>query len=195
MPSRKASPVPEAALDPEAGGVSPRNKLNDLTAKEWIQETVSVWRQKGPGAGHPDAQIERLHPVRGQGGGHRHGRVLPKAVRKHLPHARHVADRFHVVRNFSKALVSAQRTARGRPHVPSVFHARYLLMKHCDRLSGEDAVKLGAIFDAHPELGVVWGLVQRFHLIFCAPDEHAANAAVDNLAEAYHEAGSTSGPP
>ncbi len=59
MPSRKASPVP----DLESGGVSPRNKLNDLTAKEWIQETVSVWRQKGLGAGHPDAQIERLHPA------------------------------------------------------------------------------------------------------------------------------------
>jgi transposase len=59
-----------------------------------------------------------------------------RAVRQHLPNARHVADRFHVVRNFSKALVSArrdaQRTARGKPHVPSVFHARYLLMKRID---------------------------------------------------------------
>lgn len=53
----------DSAFDTETGGVSPRNKLNDLTAKEWIQETVSVWRQKGLGAGHPDAQIERLHPA------------------------------------------------------------------------------------------------------------------------------------
>ncbi len=43
--------------------VSPRNKLNDLTSSEWISETVSVWRQKGLGAGHPDAQIERQHPA------------------------------------------------------------------------------------------------------------------------------------
>ena len=43
--------------------VSPKNKLNDLTAKEWIPETVSVWRQKGLGAGHPDTQIERQHPA------------------------------------------------------------------------------------------------------------------------------------
>lgn len=34
-----------------------------MTAKEWIPETVSVWTQKGLGAGHPDAQIERLHPA------------------------------------------------------------------------------------------------------------------------------------
>lgn len=44
-------------------GVSPRNKLNDLTAKEWLPETVSVWRQKGLGAKHPDAQIEKQHPA------------------------------------------------------------------------------------------------------------------------------------
>lgn len=43
--------------------VDSRNKLNDLTSKEWIQETVSVWVQKGLGANHPDAQIERQHPA------------------------------------------------------------------------------------------------------------------------------------
>src|ERR1017187_5068512 len=43
--------------------VDPRNELNDLTAREWIPETVSVWTQKGLGAGHPDAQIERQHPA------------------------------------------------------------------------------------------------------------------------------------
>lgn len=43
--------------------VSPKNKLNDLTAREWMPETVSVWRQKGLGAKHPDAQIEKQHPA------------------------------------------------------------------------------------------------------------------------------------
>ncbi|MGH9226172.1 MAG: transposase, partial [Acidimicrobiales bacterium] len=37
------------------------------------------------------------------------------AVRQHLPHARHVADRFHVIRNFSKVLVSARRDAQRSP--------------------------------------------------------------------------------
>ena len=41
----------------------PRNKLNALTSKEWIAETVSVWTQKGLGANHPDAQIEKQHPA------------------------------------------------------------------------------------------------------------------------------------
>jgi len=41
----------------------PRNSLNDLTSSEWLPETVSVWVQRGLGAGHPDAKIERQHPA------------------------------------------------------------------------------------------------------------------------------------
>lgn len=43
--------------------VDPRNPLNDLTSTEWLPETISVWTQKGLGANHPDAQIERQHPA------------------------------------------------------------------------------------------------------------------------------------
>jgi DNA modification methylase len=41
----------------------PVNRLNDLTAKEWIPETVSVWVQRGLGKGHEHAQIEKQHPA------------------------------------------------------------------------------------------------------------------------------------
>lgn len=46
-----------------SGEVSPRNTLNDLTAKEWVGETVSVWTQRGLGSSHPDAHIEKQHPA------------------------------------------------------------------------------------------------------------------------------------
>lgn len=45
------------------GKYDPRNKLNDLTSTEWIPETISVWNQKGLGAGHPDVRIEKQHPA------------------------------------------------------------------------------------------------------------------------------------
>ena len=51
------------AVPPMETEIHPRNQLNDLTAKSWITETVSVWRQKGLGADHPDSQIEKLHPA------------------------------------------------------------------------------------------------------------------------------------
>jgi len=41
----------------------PKNILNDLTPKEWLPETISVWTQKGSGAKHPDTKIEREHPA------------------------------------------------------------------------------------------------------------------------------------
>ena len=47
----------------EKGEVSPRNTLNELTSKEWIQETKSWFRQKGLGANHDHAKIEREHPA------------------------------------------------------------------------------------------------------------------------------------
>jgi DNA modification methylase len=56
----------DASASPAADSpktVDPRNALNDLTSTEWIPETVSVWNQRGLGAGHPDAQIERQHPA------------------------------------------------------------------------------------------------------------------------------------
>src|SRR3989344_5733299 len=39
------------------------NGLNDLTAAEWIPETISVFVQKGLGAGSEEAKIERQHPA------------------------------------------------------------------------------------------------------------------------------------
>lgn len=43
--------------------VHPMNKLNDLTAKEWIARTISVFVQKGLGKSSEDAIIERQHPA------------------------------------------------------------------------------------------------------------------------------------
>lgn len=50
-------------MEEKKGDLHSKNQLNDLTAKEWIVETISVWNQRGLGAGHPDAQIERQHPA------------------------------------------------------------------------------------------------------------------------------------
>lgn len=47
----------------DEGTVDPRNSINDLTGKEWLPETKSYFFQKGLGADHPDAQIERQHPA------------------------------------------------------------------------------------------------------------------------------------
>lgn len=50
-------------FDEQKSLVDPRNILNELPAKKWIVETISVWVQKGLGAKHPDTKIERQHPA------------------------------------------------------------------------------------------------------------------------------------
>ena len=55
--------IENAASEDSIRKIDPRNSLNDLTAAEWIPETISVWTQRGLGANHPDAQIEKLHPA------------------------------------------------------------------------------------------------------------------------------------
>lgn len=43
--------------------VDVRNKLNDLTSTEWIQETKSYFYQKGLGKESSEAKYEKLHPA------------------------------------------------------------------------------------------------------------------------------------
>lgn len=43
--------------------VDPRNPLNDLNGSQWLPETKSFFYQKGLGAKHAHAQIERQHPA------------------------------------------------------------------------------------------------------------------------------------
>ena len=43
--------------------VHPNNKLNDLTASEWVTRTVSVFVQRGLGNKSEEAYFEKLHPA------------------------------------------------------------------------------------------------------------------------------------
>lgn len=45
------------------GGADKRNTLNDLTAKEWLQETKSFLYQRGLGANSSEAKYEKMHPA------------------------------------------------------------------------------------------------------------------------------------
>ena len=53
----------ELNLDSNGSLVDKRNNLNELTSKEWIQETKSFFYQKGLGAGSPEAKYEKMHPA------------------------------------------------------------------------------------------------------------------------------------
>ena len=54
---------PELKVPTKPETLHSRNKLNDLTGKEWIQETNTIWFQKGLGKNHAHAKIEQQHPA------------------------------------------------------------------------------------------------------------------------------------
>lgn len=60
---RPSKSAPGANGHVTAEAASAKNKLNDLTAREWLPETISVWTQRGLGKDHADAAIERQHPA------------------------------------------------------------------------------------------------------------------------------------
>jgi len=61
--TEESSEEAQTESEPVPQTVDPRNSLNDLTGKEWLPETKSFFFQKGLGAKHPHAQIERQHPA------------------------------------------------------------------------------------------------------------------------------------
>ena len=58
-----SKPVLDKDNEEKKKEVDKRNTLNDLNGSQWLPETKSFFYQKGLGAKHPHAQIERQHPA------------------------------------------------------------------------------------------------------------------------------------
>ena len=114
------------------------------------------------------------------------------AVAAHLGHARHVLDRFHVIRWFSAGLTAVRRDIqRRRPQGsepafdPQVFKARFALLKRADTLTDADRTRLDALFDAHPRLKAGWQALQELHGLYLAGDRDEALEALGRFCDLY----------
>ena len=130
-------------------------------------------------------------------------RTYKASVDACLPHARHVLDRFHVIRWFCAGLTAARRDIQRRePHGvkpafdPEVFRARFLLLRRGDTLTGADQARLDALFPAarrghapaaqsrlagprHPRS---W---PRLHGLYLANDHQGALEALGRFCDLY----------
>ena len=83
-------------------------------------------------------------------------KAYKSAIDAHLGHARHVLDRFHVIRWFTAGLTQVRRDVQRRPEGskpafdPEVFRARFALLRRGDTLTDADRARLDALFDAPP---------------------------------------------
>ena len=114
------------------------------------------------------------------------------AISQCLPGARHVLDRFHVVRWFTEGLTLVRRELQRRDpdqkppaYEPDLFRARYTLLRRADNLTQAHQKHLGRLFAAHPRLKVAWDALQELYQIYEAEDLEAANAALARFADLY----------
>lgn len=104
-----------------------------------------------------------------------------------FPHARIVADKFHIIRAISYAAQKV-RKEEGRRKVPrredgrlaprshhkrfepSIFQIRWIFAKRASRLSEHERQRLRVVFDMKPRIEVAWLMKEAFNAIYDAPN-------------------------
>ncbi|WP_428122126.1 ISL3 family transposase [Candidatus Poriferisodalis sp.] len=113
------------------------------------------------------------------------------AIDKRLGRARHVLDRFHVIRWFAAGLTAVRRDVQRRPEgsVPAfdrdVFRPGFLLMRRPDKLAAAEQARLDALFAAHPRLKAAREALGELHSLYLATDRKGALEALDRFADIY----------
>ena len=114
------------------------------------------------------------------------------AVERHLAHATHVLDRFHVIGWFAAGLTAVRRDVQRRQPegvTPAfdadVFRARFLLLRRPDRLTDAQRAHLEGLFETHPRLRAAWDALGELHGLYLADDEAGALEALDRFCDLY----------
>jgi len=114
------------------------------------------------------------------------------AIDAHLGGARHVLDRFHVIRWFAEGLTLVRRDLQRRQpdgvkpvFDPDVFRARFVLLQRGDHLSDTDQARLDELFAKHPRLDLAWQALQELHGLYLADDRAGALEALDRFTDLY----------
>ena len=119
------------------------------------------------------------------------------AIDRHLGHATHVLDRFHVVRWFALGLIEVRRRIqRSEPRgkvkpafVPEIFRARFILLARADHLDDHRRERLEHLLVRHPELDAAWRMLQELHALYLADDLAGFDAALERFADLYDQHG------
>ena len=191
----------------------------DVPERLWVRVASTVVRPKCPYCGTPSGRthdrrddkvrdlevsgrpvargvgaVRRAAVLRGSSGvrGASHGSAAYKAaIDARLGHARHVGDRFHVIRWFQSGLTAARRDIQRRPEGekprfdPDVFGARFVLMRRPDKLDADQRSRLDKLFAAHPRLKAAWDALSELHNLYLAEDRKGALEALDRFADIY----------
>jgi len=115
------------------------------------------------------------------------------AVQRHLGHATHVLDRFHVVRWFAAGLTLLRRDLQRREprgfvrpaYDPELFRSRFALLRRADTLGEADRAQLQKLFVRHPRIESGWTALQELYGLYLAEDRAGAMAALGRFCDLY----------
>jgi DNA modification methylase len=171
--------------------VDVRNKLNELTSKEWIAETKSFWFQKGLGTSHAHAEIERLHPAPFS------YQDVSRLIRFFTKEGEQVLDPFLGVGSTLKACALLARYGVGIELMPTWAElAKLRLDRELEEASGDFAAAQEILID---DVRVALPRIEdrRFQLVVTsppywkilskAPDHKTLERVTDGLATTYGE--------
>ena len=116
------------------------NNLNDLTATEWLPETVSVFVQRGLGSNHADTKIEKQHPAPFS------YQDVSRLIRFFTKKDQRVLDPFVGVGSTLKACAIEGRAGTGIELVPKFAQlSRERLLAEVEDASGQEVLEDNAL--------------------------------------------------
>ena len=124
-----------------------------------LQETLETWLLALPASARQAIEVVSIDMWQG----------YASAVRKVLPHAKLVVDRFHVMQQLNKRLSQARRRFQAKADEATkaaLKGCHWLFVKRRIDLTPDEQRRLQAALDAAPELRRFYLLKERFWLIF-----------------------------
>jgi transposase len=128
-----------------------------------------------------------------------------KAVEDVLPHARIVADKFHVMRTVDTAAQKVRIRHGRRIRVvgsdgglarqnnprfnPKMWRSRWLFMRRVNGLNPSERAGLEQLFELHPEVGLAYWLKEAFAHIYQATSREEGETRLDLWVHHVHQAG------
>jgi len=107
-----------------------------------------------------------------------------QAIQMCLPHARVVADKFHLIRHINGALDKVRSRLQGGSRSgkrKDLFKSRYTLLKGAERLADWERARLNQLFYRYPELKKAWIFKESFRTWYKETDRSRAEEMLELL--------------
>lgn len=120
------------------------------------------------------------------------GPAYQKSVREYLPHADLVFDRFHVMKNYSKALSNQRRIEFRKANKEGKDLLRgthYLVLKNAAKLNKEQTLKLQSLLNDNSNLNILYLMKEQLQSLWLSTSVEQMKQSLEAWCELADESG------